>query len=178
MSLEEQRNVNWIKEGSEAHKALKSVVWHKNLMNDIKYLTNVVNTTSVEIFNNLILKYLPKQYHFEYEHMELSAFLAAMDTNANVNGNQAVVRSSEDRTKIGKHRFKIAWRKATKKRVARIVYEPKNYTYLRKGFLSVYKRAEFGKKKKPAKKRIMAPENEDTKEEIIEWRLKYSRFQK
>ena len=41
-----------------------------------------------------------------------------------------------------------------------------------------YKRAEVGKKKKPAKKRIMAPENEDTKEEIIERRLKYSRFQK
>ena len=95
-------------------------------MNDIKYLTNVMNTTSIEIFNNLILKYLPK--HFEYEHMELGAFLAAMDTNANVNRNQAVVRSSEDRTKIGKPRFKIAWRKATKKRVVRIVYEPKNYT--------------------------------------------------
>ena len=115
MSLEEQRNVNWTKEGSEVHKALKSVVWHKNLMNGIKYLTNVVNTTSVEIFNNLILKYLPKQYHFEYEHMELGAFLAVMDTSANVNRNQAVVRSSEDRTKIGKPRFKIAWRRSNEK---------------------------------------------------------------
>ena len=168
LTRHDERQTQWMKEDSEAHKALKSVMLDKHLHNDIKYLTNVVNTTSVEVFNNVLLKYLPKQYHFEFEHMELGAYLAALDTNANVNRKQAVLNGTE--------RFKIAWRKSTKKRVARVVYEPKSYNYLKKGFRSVYKRAEFKKKKKPAKKRVMAPENPDAKDEIIQRRLKYKRF--
>ena len=109
LTRHDELQTQWMKEDSEAHKALKSVMLDKHLHNDIKYLTNVVNTTSVEVFNNVLLKYLPKQYHFEFEHMELGAYLAALDTNANVNRKQAVLNTS------GTERFKIAWRKSTKK---------------------------------------------------------------
>ena len=109
--------------------------------------------------------------------MQFGAYLEALDTNNNVSRSQAVVsESSSDESTIGKKRFKIAWKKATKKRVARIVYEPKSYNYLKKRMLSVYKRAEFGKQRKSKNKRVMAPTCTDTKEEIIERKLKYSRF--
>ena len=157
LSKEDERTVQWLTEDSGGQKAIKSVILHKDLKRDIQYLTRTVNTTSVEVFNNLLLKYLPKQYHFEYERMQFGAYLTAIDTNNNVSRSQAVVSKSSDESTIGKKRFKIAWKKATKKRVARIVYEAKSYNYLKKGMLSVYKRAEFGKKRKSKNKRAMAP---------------------
>ena len=114
LTRHDEHQTQWMKEDSEAHKALKSVMLDKHLHNDIKYLTNVVNTTSVEVFNNVLLNYLPKQYQFEFEHMELGAYLAALDTNANVNRKQAVLNTS------GTERFKFSWRKSTKKRVGRV----------------------------------------------------------
>ena len=55
----------------------------KNLKNDIQYSTEAIHTTDVEVFNNLLLKYIPKQYRFQYDHMVMGAYLAALDHNFN-----------------------------------------------------------------------------------------------
>ena len=68
-TMEESRGREWLQEGSDAHKAIVSISKNKKFKGDCKYLTKAIHTTNVEVFNNIILKYLQKQYHFEYDHM-------------------------------------------------------------------------------------------------------------
>ena len=70
-TMEESRGREWLQEGSDAHKAIVSISKNKKFKGDCKYLTKAIHTTNVEVFNNIILKYLQKQYHFEYDHMVL-----------------------------------------------------------------------------------------------------------
>ena len=162
----EEANKNWLVEGSEAHQYLVALVNDKKMKEDMRYLTESIHTTNVEVFNNVLLKYIPKQYHFEFDHMLMGTYLAALDNNFNA-----------ERCQEGKERYKIAWRKPTKKLIARKVYPKKRYDYLRIMLSSVYKRAEKGKKRH-SRKRVMAPVERDNRENIIELRKKLARFSK
>ncbi|XP_057311946.1 uncharacterized protein LOC130649632 [Hydractinia symbiolongicarpus] len=172
LTKEEQKSKNWLLEGSPAHQYLVSMVRDKSFKNDLKYLTDVVHTTNVEVFNNLLLKYIPKQYHFQHDHMVMGAYLAALDNNFNCQRTQAIIQSGEQ---LGKPRFKIAWRKPTKKLIARTVFEKKNYEYLKVMMISAYKRA-AKREKHRSRKRIMAPKERASRDEIIEKKTKMARF--
>ena len=47
LSKEDERTVQWLTEDSGGHKAIKSIILHKHLKQDIQYLTRTVNTTTV-----------------------------------------------------------------------------------------------------------------------------------
>ena len=72
-------------------------------------------------------------YHFEFDHIELGTMLSAMDNNFNSGRSQ---KKDRDKKKSGlaltiKHHFRVAYRKPSKKIIARKFYEPKQYMYLR-----------------------------------------------
>ena len=92
--------------------------------------------------------------------MVMGTYLAVLDNNFNS------VRE-QDTSQSGKYKFAIAWRKPTKKFIARKVYKKKRYNYMKVMMSSTYKRAELGERRKSLK-RVMAPKERDTRETIIE----------
>ena len=128
----------------------------------------------VEIFNNLLLNYIPKQYHFEYDHMQMGAYLTALDNNFNTWRTQDVIKSGED---AGKPMYKVAWRKPSKTFIAWRVYQKKHYEYLGIMMNSVHKKATFGVRRKSAKQ-VMAPVERCERQEIIERAKEFARFSK
>ena len=95
-----------------------------------------IHTTNVEVFNNIIFKYLPKQYHFEYDDMVMGTYLAALDNNFNSERGQDTIKSGEN---IGRYKYKIAWKKTTQKHMARKVYQKKQYENFKIMMKSVHK---------------------------------------
>ena len=87
-----------------------SIFKDKKFKSDCKYLTEAIHTTNVEVFNNIILKLLPKQYHFEYDYMVMGTYLAALDNKFNSERGQDTIKSGKN---IGKYKYKIAWKKTT-----------------------------------------------------------------
>ena len=174
LTREDGNRKKWLEEGSEAHQYIVSLVKNKQMKDDCNYLTEVISTTNVEVFNNLLLKYIPKQYHFEYDHMVMGTYLTALDNNFNCERLQDTIRTGVN---AGKYKNKIAWRKPTQKLIARKVYTAKRYDYLKVMMRSIYKRVEQGGKRK-SRKRFMAPSERDDRENIIEKTKKLSRFGK
>ena len=174
LTREDGTRKKWLEEGSEAHQYIVSLVKNKQMKDDCNYLTEVISTTNVEVFNNLLLKYIPKQYHFEYDHMVMGTYLTTLDNNFNCERLQDTIRTGVN---AGKYKYKIAWRKPTQKLIARKVYTAKRYDYLKVMMSSIYKRIEqVGKRK--SRKRFMAPSERDDRENIIEKTKKLSRFGK
>ena len=103
--MEESRGREWLEEGSDAHKSIVSIFKDKKFKSGCKYLTEAIHTTNVEVSNNITLKYLPKQYQFEYDHMVTETALAALDNNFNSEREQDTIKSGEN---IGKYKYKIA----------------------------------------------------------------------
>jgi len=60
LSPEEQLSKKWLKSGSAAHNALKTVVLQDTLLMAIKKLTGFHHTGSLKVFHSLLLKYCPK----------------------------------------------------------------------------------------------------------------------
>ena len=135
-TMEESKGREWLEEGSDAYKAIDSIFKDKKFKSDCKYLTEAIHTTKVEVFINIILKYLPKQYHFEYDHMVMGTCLTALDNNFNSDRGQDTIKSGEN---IGKCKYKIAWKKTTQKRMARKVCQKKQYGNFKIMMKSVHK---------------------------------------
>jgi len=83
LSCSQRREKNWVVEGSEAHMYSVELVRNTRLKNDLKYVTDGINTTNVEVFNNVLLKYIPKRIGFEYDHMVMGYYIAALEHNFN-----------------------------------------------------------------------------------------------
>ena len=120
-TMEESKWREWLEEGSDAHEAIVSIFKDKKFKSDCKYLTEAIHPTNVEVFINIIL---PKQYHFEYDHMVMGTCLTALDNNFNSERGQDTIKAGEN---IGKCKYKTAWKKTTQKRVARKVCQKKQY---------------------------------------------------
>ena len=67
LTKREMKSVPWIKPGSPSHKALQEVVFKKRFLNDLTKLTEFHHTGQLEVFDSLMLKYLPKRQHFPYQ---------------------------------------------------------------------------------------------------------------
>jgi len=61
LSPEKQRSKKWLKSGSAAHNALKTVVFQDTLLRDIKKL----HSNSLDVFHSLLLKYCPKYFSYD-----------------------------------------------------------------------------------------------------------------
>ena len=93
LSPEEQRSKKWLKSGSAAHNALKTVVLQDTLLRDIKKLTGFHHTGSLEVFHSLLLKYCHKRQHFNYDGMQARIELVILDHNYNTQRKQAITKS-------------------------------------------------------------------------------------
>lgn len=78
-----ERRVKWMKAGSTAHDQFKKIIMHSNVRKDLHQMTGGIHTTLLEVYYNVIAKYLPKIYHFGFDHMEIGTMLASLDNNNN-----------------------------------------------------------------------------------------------
>lgn len=115
--MEKSRGREWLEEKSDVHKAIVSIFKEKKFKSGCKYLMGTIH------INNIILKYLLKQKHSEYDHMVMGAYLAALDNNLNSERGQ----HKKFGKNIGKYKYKIAWKKVAHMHVARRLYQKKQY---------------------------------------------------
>ena len=78
----DQREIAWLKEGTPAYFALKSVVRDTTLLNDLKHLTKFNHTGQFEVYYTLHNKYCLKQLHFSWNDMAARTELAILDHNS------------------------------------------------------------------------------------------------
>ena len=74
--------------GSEAHEKLKSIILEPGLLKDMIQMTEQVNTTVLEVFHAVKIRYLPKSTFYQMEKMIAGTQLAALDHNNSVNREQ------------------------------------------------------------------------------------------
>ena len=109
LTKREMKSVPWIKPGSPSHKALQEVVFKKRFLNDLTKLTEFHQTGQLEVFDLLMLKYLPKRQHFPYQGMVARTQLAALDHNFSLDRPQAVISTKEGQT--SETRYKVVFPK-------------------------------------------------------------------
>ena len=127
-----QRRVKWMKRDSVAHQEFKKIILHFNVKKDLLQMAGGVHTTLLEVYHSVITKYLPKIYHFEFDRMEVGTMLAALDNNYNTGRDQKKMITPGKGLKLSvRNYYRVAYRKPTKKFIARKFYNKKDYLYLR-----------------------------------------------
>lgn len=81
LAAEDVREIEWLRKGSPAFKALQDIVMDKRLLNALPHLTRFCHTGNLEVFHTMLLKYCPKRQHFTYNSMKARLMLAALDWN-------------------------------------------------------------------------------------------------
>ena len=133
-----------------------------------------------QVYHSVMSKYLPKRLHVQFEHMQMGTLLSALDNNYNAGRQQKVTilpGSKPNSIKIKRH-FHVAYRKASKKFIARKAYERKNYSFKKEIMSRSRERASLGLKNLVHKKRkcmsalIECPSRSD----LIERATKFCHF--
>ncbi|XP_063049438.1 uncharacterized protein LOC134445044 isoform X2 [Engraulis encrasicolus] len=124
LSSDEQKMKRWLREDSDAFKGLQTIVEEKRLLKDLDHMTHFKHTGSLEVYHSMMLKYMPKRLHFDYNTMVARTQLAILDNNYNVGREQAT-------TSEGTPRFSVVFPKRTKDWVAKKIYQPtsQNFTH-------------------------------------------------
>ena len=112
LTLYQMKTKPWLKESSYAYAALQRIVTDKNLISDLKYLTEFNHTGTLEVYHSLYNKYSPKRIHFSYAGMVARGQLAVLDFNSGVGLDQA-------KNKQGELRYKHQFSKITQSWVAK-----------------------------------------------------------
>ena len=104
--------------------------------------------------------------------------LAVLDNNNNSGRDQKKTVTKKDSMRMSvKSHYRIAYRKPSKKFIARKFYTEKSYGYLRRMLESVQERASSGMKcDRPTKTKNMAPKERRSRLELIADSTKYKRF--
>ena len=133
---------------------------------------------NLKVHHNVISKYLPKLYHYEYEFMKLGNILAVLDNNYNAGREQKTTVKTRGNKTIIKQAYRIAYRKPTKKVIPRKFYEPKSYGYLNDMVKKSRSYVAAGHKNisTPLKKRL-APTERYSRNKLIRLSIQRSRFQ-
>ena len=71
----------WLVMGTEAHEALCKIISDPTLLADMKHVTFDVNTTLLEVFHSLKIRYLPKSIFYRMEKMIAGTEISALDHN-------------------------------------------------------------------------------------------------
>ena len=82
---DDKQHKEWFVMGSEAHKKLVDIIMQPALVKDMEKLAIHVNTTYLEVFHALKIRYLPKSIFYSMEKMIAGTQLAVLDHNHNVN---------------------------------------------------------------------------------------------
>ena len=91
-NIPQNRKKAWLNP-SEAFVALQNFILDKNLLGDLKHLTNISHTGSLEVCHSSYNKWLTKSTHFSYQGMIASSQLAAIDFNLCSELSQAETKS-------------------------------------------------------------------------------------
>ena len=103
--------------------------------------------------------------------------LAALDNNNNTGREQYRTLSATEKGLKVKSHFRIAYRKSSKKMIARKFYTRKEYHYLKIMMDEARKNAAVGLRNTcPTKRKIMAPSTRDSRNDLIAKCQKFSRF--
>ena len=100
LTKKEVKAKEWLTADSEAFKALQSIVTHKNILNDLKYLTRFLHTGILEIYHALYNKWVPKRQHFSYLGMVTRSQLAIMHFNKGSELEYATTKAGEKRYNV------------------------------------------------------------------------------
>ncbi|XP_064630630.1 uncharacterized protein LOC135489276 [Lineus longissimus] len=83
LAIAERRKTKWIKRGSEATEKLTQLIESTRLLNSIKRLSLMHQTSNVEAFHLFILHFCPKRLAFSYKGMLCRLQLSALHFNEN-----------------------------------------------------------------------------------------------
>ncbi|KAL2102312.1 hypothetical protein ACEWY4_001480 [Coilia grayii] len=155
LSPEEQRKKRWLHKDSDAFRGLQAIVEDKRLLKDLNQMTHFKHTGSLEVFHSVMLKYMPKCLHFDYDTMVARTQLAILDNNYNVGREQAM-------TSEGIPRFSMVFTKHSKDWVAKKIYEPTSQSFRHHLVQHVLQRRE--NPTPPEIPRVQQPQNIATKE--------------
>ncbi|XP_056457818.1 uncharacterized protein LOC130391621 [Gadus chalcogrammus] len=117
LNPDQQRTKRWLQPESQVFKSLRNIVEDKRLLKDLEQMTRFKHTGSLEVYHNVMLKYLPKRLHFRYDTMVARTQLAILDNNYNVGRQQT-------ETSEGLPRYSMVFPKQSKEWVAKKIYEP------------------------------------------------------
>ena len=97
----------WLNAASIAFTKLKICIFGKDNKNleDLKHLTLCLQTSDIESFNSLILKYANKTYSYSWLSMFIRTCVAAIDWNSNTDREQKCDSSGNPLYRIKKDRF-------------------------------------------------------------------------
>ncbi|KAL2102342.1 hypothetical protein ACEWY4_001510 [Coilia grayii] len=155
LSPEEQQKKRWLHKDSDAFRGLQAIVEDKRLLKDLNQMTHFKHTGSLEVFHSVMLKYMPKRLHFDYDTMVARTQLAILDNNYNVGREQAM-------TSEGIPRFSMVFTKHSKDWVAKKIYEPTSQSFRHYLIERVLQRRE--NPTPPEMPRVQQPQNIATKE--------------
>ncbi|CAN7981884.1 unnamed protein product [Ixodes pacificus] len=97
----------WLTEGTPAYNKLRNIVSSPRLLKDIRHLSPGSQTSSVEVFNSVLIGFASKSRAFTPEGMEARTLVAALHYNENVGREQATTRE-------GVRRFMVVTSRARK----------------------------------------------------------------
>ena len=97
---------NWLQPSTKACEKLTDIVVRKQLLADIAKLSPDYQTSSVEGFHSLILKFAPKNLIFSFKSMLCRLYLAALHFNENSNRDHRVNAAGEPVQKVRFPKFK------------------------------------------------------------------------
>ncbi|XP_063063564.1 uncharacterized protein LOC134456062 [Engraulis encrasicolus] len=124
LSDEEQERKKWISPDSPAFSALKDIVTNRNLLHDLRQMTLFKHTGPLEAYHSVMLKYVPKRLHFNYDSIRARTQLAIMDHNENVGRQQAT-------TKAGELRWSFPYSRQSGDWVSKPIYQKTTQTFRR-----------------------------------------------
>lgn len=122
------RAKRWLQTDSPPHKALRSIIFDRKLLQDIQKLNLCCHTGSLEVYHNVLMKYAPKRQHFSFKGMVARTQLAAIDHNANTGREQTRASKGDNANEL---RYKLVFPKRTKEWVAKPVKEKTTRDHLR-----------------------------------------------
>ncbi|XP_040177724.1 uncharacterized protein LOC120909984 [Rana temporaria] len=128
---DEEREYEWLTQGSTAHHKLKSIIEDPRLLKDLEHLSGFYHTGELEVFHSMVLKYRSKWQHFSMDGMVARTQLAALDHNSNINRLQAVIQKPKKNTEEkGALRYRYGFSKAKKDWNVGKMYEPTSQAFM------------------------------------------------
>ncbi|XP_071152334.1 uncharacterized protein [Mytilus edulis] len=109
--------------GSDAHKALRSIVMDARLIKNIPYYLNCRSTSDLESFQNLILAYTSKRHAYTPPVYQVRNRLAALDHNIHV-GRPSLTKND------GTPRWRRGFNKKSSRWSVQEIKEKKRYPHL------------------------------------------------
>jgi len=119
---EETKSKEWLVIGSAPHEKLIKIILQASLVKDLEHMAEQINTTLLEVFHAEKIRYLPKSVYYRMEKMILGTQIAILDHHYNIDREQ---KQSLDDEGMPKLLYSIAYSKANKRRVAKIIKEKK-----------------------------------------------------